>query len=219
MKSLFMSMAAGSERERLNQRVTEIKALMESLPPGNKREEVLRTLAKYEEGISLLDSKMKELKKEDEELMQPVENPKYGDKILELAVTIREKYFDNTAFWAEVEQNNPKMFKWINKLKHIAKELINHSTDSNFDQQSTFKVISELCEILTSELGLTSFEFEHSGLLRAVRVFLTMPAAQAKAYCANKEEENKSNSEVVNKRDANAFILRLRAFAQLMLTR
>jgi len=40
-----------------------------------------------------------------------------------------------------------------------------------------------------------------------------MPAAQAKAYCANKEEENKSNSEVVNKRDANAFILRLRAFA------
>jgi len=117
MKSLFMSMAAGSERDRLNQRVTEIKAHMESLPPGKKREEVLRTLAKYEEGITLLDSKMKELKKEDEELLQPVENPKYGDKILELAVTIREKYFDNTAFWAEVEQNNPKMFKWINKLK------------------------------------------------------------------------------------------------------
>jgi hypothetical protein len=48
-------MATGSERDRLQQRVTEIKALMESLPPGNKREEVLRTLTKYDEGITLLD--------------------------------------------------------------------------------------------------------------------------------------------------------------------
>jgi hypothetical protein len=46
---------------------------------------------------------MKEFKKEDEELLQPADNPKYGDKISELALTIREKYFDNTAFWAEVE--------------------------------------------------------------------------------------------------------------------
>ncbi len=103
MKSLFMSMATGSERDRLHQRVTEIKALMESLPPGNKREEVLRTLTKYEEGITLLDSRMKEFKKEDEELLQPADNLKYGDKISELALIIREKYFDNTAFWAEVE--------------------------------------------------------------------------------------------------------------------
>ena len=85
--------------------------------------------------------------------------------------------------------------------------------ESNFNPESTVKVIIELCEILTSELGLTSFEFEHSGLLRAVRVFLTMPAGYAKAYCALKEEENKSNTEVVSKRDAKAFILRLRAFA------
>jgi hypothetical protein len=48
--------------------------------------------------------------------------------------------------------------------------------ESNFNPESTVKVIVELCEILTSELGLTSFEFEHSGLLRAVRIFLTMPA-------------------------------------------
>jgi hypothetical protein len=47
--------------------------------------------------------------------------------------------------------------------------------ESNFNPESTVKVIIE-CEILTSELGLTSFEFEHSGLLRAVRIFLTMPA-------------------------------------------
>lgn len=65
MKSLFMSMATGSERDRLHQRVIEIKALMESLPPGNKREEVLRTLNKYEEGITLLDSKIKEFKKDE----------------------------------------------------------------------------------------------------------------------------------------------------------
>lgn len=213
MKSLFMSMATGSERDRLYQRVTEIKALMESLPPGNKREEVLRTLTKYEEGITLLDSKMKEFKKDDEDLVQPADNPKYGDKISELALTIREKYFDNTAFWADVEKTHPQMFKWIHKLTKVAKDLISDAMESNFSPESTVKVIRELCEILTSELGLTSFEFEHSGLLRAVRLFLTMPAGHAKAYCALKEEENKSNKEVVSKRDAKAFILRLRAFA------
>lgn len=106
---------------------------------------------------------------------------------------IREKYFDNTAFWADVEQAHPQMFKWIQKLTQVAKNLVQEAMESNFNPESTVKVIRELSEILTSELGLTSFEFEHSGLLKATRVFLTMPASHAKAYQLAKEEEKKSN--------------------------
>jgi|688.fasta_scaffold59894_3 hypothetical protein len=40
---------------------------MESLPPGIKKEEVLRTLMKYEEGIHMLDQRIKELKREEPE--------------------------------------------------------------------------------------------------------------------------------------------------------
>jgi hypothetical protein len=53
-----------------------------------------------------------------------------------------------------------------------------------------------LSEVLTSEIGLTSFEFEHSGILKALKVFLTMPAAHARAFVS--EEESKSALDVVS---------------------
>ncbi len=40
---------------------------MESLPTGVKKEEVFMTLMKYEQGIHMLDQRIKELKREEPE--------------------------------------------------------------------------------------------------------------------------------------------------------
>ena len=100
MRNMFFSMATAQERDRLRARTAQIKAMMGTLE-GPKKEEVLKSLMKYEEALKILDAKTKELEqiKENEET-QPKPSHDYGSKIGELAAKIGQDYFDNTEFWA-----------------------------------------------------------------------------------------------------------------------
>lgn len=49
----------------------------------------------------------------------------------------------------------------------------------------------QLAAVLTSPLGLTNFEFENSGLLKAITVFLTMSPYDARLISEDKNEETK----------------------------
>jgi hypothetical protein len=51
--------------------------------------------------------------------------------------------------------------------------------------------MQQLAFVLTSPLGLTNFEFEESGLLKAINVFLTMSSTDARISSGGKNEETK----------------------------
>lgn len=61
MRNLFISMATAQERDRLKARVDQIKSMMDQIAQGPKRDEVKKQLVAYEEGLSLLEAKTKEL--------------------------------------------------------------------------------------------------------------------------------------------------------------
>jgi len=51
--------------------------------------------------------------------------------------------------------------------------------------------MEQLAAVLTSSLGLTNFEFENSGLLKAITVYLTMSPFDARLISDDKNEETK----------------------------
>jgi hypothetical protein len=80
----------------------------------------------------------------------------------------------------------------------------------------------QLAAVLTSPLGLTNFEFENSGLLKAITVFLTMSPYDARLISEDKNEETKqgiNEKHDITKQEAISLIMRLRLFAQAMCTR
>ncbi len=73
--------------------------------------------------------------------------------------------------------------------------------------------------MLTSSLGLTNFEFENSGLLKAITVYLTMSPFDARLISEDKNEESKQGvieKHEITKQEAISVIMRLRLFAQAM---
>jgi hypothetical protein len=71
------------------------------------------------------------------------------------------------------------MLEYMTKLKSLTKTLHAEAQEVIFDPDVACKNVKELALVLTSSFGLTSFEFEHSGLLRAIQIYLTMPASMA----------------------------------------
>jgi len=51
----------------------------------------------------------------------------------------------------------------------------------------------KLATVLTCQNGLTNFEFEHSGLSKAITVFLTMSPHEARNQTDDANEETKQN--------------------------
>lgn len=184
MKSIFFSMQAGQERDRLKARLDRLKELSTNLT-GDKKEVVNRDIAQYEDALKILNEKTKILEErfgfsigEKQEKPDKIKHL-FGDKIAELAKELRQKYFDNKEFWEDIKQSNPQMLELMSRLKKISDSLLKEAQDASFDPNTTDKNLMELIEILCSDLGITSFEFEHSGLLKAIRIYLTMSASQA----------------------------------------
>ena len=79
-----------------------------------------------------------------------------------------------------------------------------------------------LASVLTSPLGLTNFEFENSGLLKAITVFITMSPYDARLHADDSNEETKQNpneKHEITKQEAISLIMRLKLFAQEMCTK
>ena len=71
----------------------------------------------------------------------------------------------------------------------------------------------QLAAVLTSPLGLTNFEFENSGLLKAITVFLTMSPFDARLISEDKNEETKqgiNEKHDITKQEAISLIMRFR---------
>lgn len=103
----------------------------------------------------------------------------YGTKIGELATKISKDYFENNDFWAALKEKYPYSADMQANLKNLAIALIKEASDGVYNQEVTQTNMNTLAQALTTEHGITAFEFEHSGLLKALQVYLTMSASQA----------------------------------------
>ena len=96
------------------------------------------------------------------------------------------------------------------RLQNLAKHLLSEASSPTYNPELSTKLTGELSEVLTADLGITSFEFEHSGILKAIQIYLTSSASQAKTQSVNDEESKSAPSSEISKREAKALILRLR---------
>lgn len=61
-------------------------------------------------------------------------------------------------------------------MKHfesLANDFLKESMQASFNEEQATSLIKRLAEILTSKYGIVTFEFQQSGLLKALEVYLT----------------------------------------------
>lgn len=105
-------------------------------------------------------------------------------------------------------------------ITQLALELHKEACSKSFNFKDTQKLMSDLKSVLTSDQGLTSFEFEDSGLLHSLQIYLTKSASQAEELIGNKYEESKLNEKTeINKNEAQSYLLRLKVFVDTMCTK
>ena len=135
MKNMFLSMATAQERERLTARINQIKVLMDQVT-GAKRDEVKKQIEVYETHLRMLDEKTKELQSHKSD-SQPDAKPThmYGSKICELALKLRDEFFDNEAFLGDINKAHPQMLGLMGRLKALARTLHSEASESIFDPE------------------------------------------------------------------------------------
>ncbi len=75
-------------------------------------------------------------------------------------------------------------------LKELATGLIEEAKKKEFDFQANQKLLKALANALTkSGKSMMSYELKESGLLEAIKVYLTMTPQQIELYCQKKKTE------------------------------
>ena len=86
------------------------------------------------------------------------------------------------------------------KLKQLSADLIEEAKNSYFDFAKNRDIMKALAEALTKYKALLSFELKESGLLEALRMYLTMSPKHVEFYMAEKQkakgEEYKRSEEL-----------------------
>lgn len=125
----------------------------------------------------------------------------------------------------------------LSLLKKLSSDLLDEARSLNaFNLESNLKLMKTLASHLTKPQTLLSYELKESGLLDALKVYLTMTPRQAEMYverqrlaeAAGENEEQKrsdeikmsqivKNAQTVSKKEAKNFILRLKVFFQVII--
>ena len=90
-----------------------------------------------------------------------------------MAVSLREKYFENEEFLKSITSGEDIMN--MKRLKELANGLIEEAKRNEFDFEGNRKLLGELAQALTkSGQSLMGYELKESGLLEALKMYLTM---------------------------------------------
>lgn len=119
------------------------------------------------------------------------------------------------------------------KFSNLADAIMDAACSGVFDCEITQNLMNGFTDIMTGPQGITSFEFQQSGLLKALEIFLTKSPSQANYELQvqkqqEKDEEMKHSEEIVissaqkqagqeiSQKDAKCLILRLKVFAHVL---
>ena len=121
-----------------------------------------------------------EEKGEDEQKKdQKDQKPPQGKLLIEKASILNEKFFKNQSFLDEVASKCSQQVLYMDKFKKLAFQLLDEAINKDFNPNKTKNLMEELAAQFTDGIGMTTFEFQNSGLLQAIEIFLTKSASQA----------------------------------------
>ena len=156
--------------------------------------------------------------------------------IVALAKPMIEQYFENENFISQMAASSEGQN--ITNLKQLAQRLVDLAQSETFERETCKLVLEQLAKALTQKSqggknGLMNYEFRESGLLEAIELFLSRSPKQVQLHKertknSNSGEEMKHSEELmmsqmiksvksVGKKEARAFIQRLKIFAHVML--
>ena len=95
------------------------------------------------------------------------------------ATQLRKQYFENDIFLNQMAKTYEAEMKLMSRFTNLADALTDAACSNQFDCEITQNLMTEFTDIITGSMGITSFEFQTSGLLQALEVFLTKSPSQA----------------------------------------
>jgi hypothetical protein len=106
-----------------------------------------------------------------------------------MATTLREHFFENEEFLKNISSGDDMMN--LNKLKTLAAGLIEEAKKKEFDFEANRKLLTEFSQALTKTgSNMMGYEFKESGLLEALKMYLTMSPQQIDLYCQHKKAQS-----------------------------
>ena len=174
------------------------------------------------EGVGILEP----LKKEEEP-------PKITELIMKEAAQLQEQFFENDTFLKEMNETFSAEMALMDKFSNLADAIMDAACSGVFDCEITQNLMNGFTDMMTGPQGITSFEFQQSGLLKALEIFLTKSPSQAYYELQvqkqqEKDEEMKHSEEIamstaqkqasqeISQKDAKCLILRLKVFAHVL---
>ena len=95
------------------------------------------------------------------------------------ATQLQEHFFENEAFLKQMNERYQIEMGLMQQFSNLANAILDEACSSVFDCEVTQNLMNHFTDFLTGEQGITSFEFQQSGLLKALEVFLTLSPSQA----------------------------------------
>lgn len=168
-------------------------------------------------------------------LVQTRSHVKTAKQLLALAESLRASYFENQEFLKKINEGTggDDLQVMIN-LKQLASDIIEEGAQEVFEFGRNRDLIKRLGVALTKQQrAIMSYEFKESGILDALKVYLTMTSKQINLYKQEKKalssgEEVKRSEEIklssisktaskVSKKEARTYIQRLKVFLHVIL--
>ena len=166
-------------------KVIEEKQSFEKFMVG-KMEKRLEEKEKEKESDAKVEEKKEKTKKETAEKAEEPklkkkdsEPPKITELIMKEATQLQEQFFENEIFLKEMNEKNDTEMTLMAKFTNLADAIMDAACSGVFDCEITQNLMNQFTDFMTNKQGITSFEFQQSGLLKALEIFLTKSASQA----------------------------------------
>lgn len=85
----------------------------------------------------------------------------------------------------------------LSKLKKLVEELLQEAKRQEFDFARNRELLEALAAQLTKPRSLMSYELKESGLLEALKMYLTMTPRQVELACEKQKGEEVKHSEEI----------------------
>ena len=105
--------------------------------------------------------------------IQQKQQVQQGKTILKLASQLLTENFENTEFLNKIYEASGEEVQMMNTLKQLAIDLTEESKRATFDFARNRDLMKCLAEALTKQKALMSYELKESGLLDALKNYLT----------------------------------------------
>ena len=93
------------------------------------------------------------------------EVPKITELIMNEAQQLQKQYFENEIFLSQMTSTYATEMNLMARFKNLADALTDAACSTTFDCEITQNLMKEFTDIITGPMGITSFEFQTSGLL------------------------------------------------------